>query len=539
MKKLQKYVLKEVLKAFVPALLVFVLVVSLGFCVQLLHDGLDVVRLAGLPQYLLSLSVPLVLPSAFLVAVIIGFGRLAADNELTAIRVGGVSLFHVLLPVGALSVLLSVVAIYLHFETVPRARVNIELLKYEAIKQVLIDKVALSSQRQFTFAPFHIQYQEFRDGRMRNVLILETQAGVPKAIITASAGTIELDPTRREFIRVRLSDCAVTRLRADEAGGPVTFQAGEATLPVRAAPELGDVGSRLKHLGLPELLVQWAELSAAVSSHEEHYKDPNTVGHDAAREIKALHAKLAEHDQALDQHNKDLMKLTQEDRPKYQRTIELKEEEIAAAQTQKELLEKQQVAYTDEIKKIEDQTGVARPNFDRIVELQKLLASVKERMEGLNVKMEEAQAEIKSANSNLREGKTERRELEIKVAKVAADQAQVQSQIRRHNEIRSRALLQDDLRSLNIRIHKRLSQALAVFVFAMVGMPLGIMTRRRSIMVAVGISFAIVLFLFYPFLIVGQIAADNGVLPTPLAMWSGNGVTLLIGLGLTISVLRK
>ena len=64
----------------------------------------------GLPRYLLSLSLPMVLPSAFLTAVVIGFARLSADNEVTAIRVGGINLAHVIWPVGALAFVLRCVA---------------------------------------------------------------------------------------------------------------------------------------------------------------------------------------------------------------------------------------------------------------------------------------------------------------------------------------------------------------------------------------------------------------------------------------------
>ena len=52
-------------------------------------------------------------------------------------------------------------------------------------------------------------------------------------------------------------------------------------------------------------------------------------------------------------------------------------------------------------------------------------------------------------------------------------------------------------------------------------------------------SFGVVLLLFYPFLIIGQMAAESGLLPTVPAMWSGNALTFMIGLALTVHVLRK
>ena len=97
---------------------------------------------------------------------------------------------------------------------------------------------------------------------------------------------------------------------------------------------------------------------------------------------------------------------------------------------------------------------------------------------------------------------------------------------------------QDQLNSLRIRIHKRLVQAASVFLFALIGIPLGILAGGRSVMTAFGLSFAIVLLVFYPFVIFGQVAAETGALPIAPAMWAGNFFVLIIGAVLTAKVMR-
>ena len=98
---------------------------------------------------------------------------------------------------------------------------------------------------------------------------------------------------------------------------------------------------------------------------------------------------------------------------------------------------------------------------------------------------------------------------------------------------------QEDLRDIRMRIHKRLSQALSVLTFALLGIPLGITAGRRSVMIAFGLSFAIVLVVFYPLLILGQVAAEAGTLPLVPAIWGGNAMTLAIGAFLSVKVLRR
>ena len=140
MKKLQRYVLLSTAKAFLPAFIALVLLMAVGFCMQLLHQGLDVVRLVTLLRLVFAYSVPMVLPSAFLTAVIMTFGRLAADNELTAVRAAGIRMFRVVHPLLWAACGLAVVAAYFQFETVPRAQGSLRAMKYEALKQILLDK---------------------------------------------------------------------------------------------------------------------------------------------------------------------------------------------------------------------------------------------------------------------------------------------------------------------------------------------------------------------------------------------------------------
>ncbi|MHC5034980.1 MAG: hypothetical protein ACYTFZ_08080, partial [Planctomycetota bacterium] len=70
MKKLQRYFLLSTLKALIPAFAALVLLMVVGLCMQLLREGLDIVRLSPLVPPVFAYCIPIVLPSAFLTAVI-------------------------------------------------------------------------------------------------------------------------------------------------------------------------------------------------------------------------------------------------------------------------------------------------------------------------------------------------------------------------------------------------------------------------------------------------------------------------------------
>ncbi len=539
MNKLQSYVIKEVLKAFVPAFLVLALIMVLGFCVQLLHEGLDVVRLRGLPLHLVSYSVPVVLPSAFLTAVIVAFGRLSADNEITAMRVAGVHLLRIILPVCVLALLLSGVAGYFQFQAVPRARRSIKLLKYDAVKQILMEKVALNAQRQFSFYPCHVQYDDFRNDEMVEVFIVEAPHGAPRTIITAASGTITPDPNSQEFVLLKLRDCAVTWLDVEGLGAPRAMATREIVMSVKVAPPLKKISTDVKYLPLPDLLRRLGELRKAAGQHTEIFRDPDRKGDELRDRINEINIQSADLTQIRERHAKKLDKLRQDDLRELHRLVELKEKEIKSAKEHLDILTVQKASYLSKIEQLRQEMKEGSAGFDSIVQLQNRLREANSGTETMNDKIAEAKSAIKKARTQIQETHGEVGEIGEELALLDKDIRELK---RRREDLRKQHALvqqQEDLREVEIRIHKRLAQAAAVFVFATIGIPLGIMSRRRSIMVAFGISFSIVLVLFYPFLILGQIVSELGLFPVTPAMWSGNALTLLIGLLLTAVVLSK
>jgi len=72
------------------------------------------------------------IPWAFLSAVLLVFGRMSSDNELTGFRVAGMSLTRVSMPVFALGALLSAGCLWLNLEVAPLAKLNSKNIKTRA-----------------------------------------------------------------------------------------------------------------------------------------------------------------------------------------------------------------------------------------------------------------------------------------------------------------------------------------------------------------------------------------------------------------------
>lgn len=532
MKKLQRYFLLSTLKALIPAFAALVLLMVVGLCMQLLREGLDIVRLSPLVPPVFAYCIPIVLPSAFLTAVIMTFGRFSADNELIAVRAAGVPLSSIVYPVLGAALVLSLIAAGFQFEAVPRARARIKELEYAALKQILLDKVALSGKRQFSFGPAHIQYDDYRDGEMKGLVVLEAGGRRP-TVITAASCTIRADPERSERIIFEMRDCVLTPLDRQDYGAPRT-RGVRYTYFVKVAPDPEEIRTHRKHLSLIPLLRELGRLRERLAE-QPRFDNPRAETEEERAQRDRLNVRIRRLDTALaavrEKHRKYSVQV-----PRL-RSEEIETDRALIADAEQQLADLQQ-QQADTTKRLDEmQEGEA--DLARLVELRKL-------QQGLRAKIEATKQEIEELRSAVAEAEAVIQEAAARSAGLQSDLAELQQH--RHVLVSERAELnqtirladdQQELRAIAIRIHKRLAQAISVLAFALIGIPLGIMASRRSVMVAFGISFAIVLMIFYPFLILGQVAAEAGTLPVLPAMWAGNIFTFLIGGTLMAKVLRQ
>ncbi len=95
-------------------------------------------------------------------------------------------------------------------------------------------------------------------------------------------------------------------------------------------------------------------------------------------------------------------------------------------------------------------------------------------------------------------------------------------------EIKKLKIMNIDIAPLLTELHKKISLAFSSLAFIMVGLPLGIKTRRTE--KSIGFAISLCLIVCYYILLVGAEALSlRGILPAGIAMWSAN--LLLMGTG--------
>ena len=135
-----RYIGKQVLYGTLFAILVLSLVLVLGNLFKQIRPLL-VDKQAPLWMVLrfvmdvLPFSLMFTIPWGFLTAVLLVFGRVSSDQEITSFRVAGVSLTRLVVPVFVIAALLSAACLWLNMNVVPQAKSSLTDLLYEQARR--------------------------------------------------------------------------------------------------------------------------------------------------------------------------------------------------------------------------------------------------------------------------------------------------------------------------------------------------------------------------------------------------------------------
>jgi len=208
MRILNRYILIDYLILFFTALGLITFVMTVGSmlkAVDLMSRGISpmlIVRFffQNIP-YILSFSMPI----SILFSALLLFGRLSMDNEISAMKACGMSLWRLVSPLIVLSVLLTGICLYINCEVAPNAKyANKKLLHSVGVDEPL---KLLEEGRFIKDFPNLMIYVGRKDGnQVKDVVAYETtDEGRIKRSVRAERGEIEADHINK-ILRVSLYD---------------------------------------------------------------------------------------------------------------------------------------------------------------------------------------------------------------------------------------------------------------------------------------------------------------------------------------------
>lgn len=193
MKTLDRYVIREMLGPFLVGVVGFILVLA----VDLLFTMVDLIINKGVPMWavlkLMLYKLPSLLVLTFPVSTLFGtamaLGRLSKDNELTALRTSGVTIFRIAAPILIVSVLVSILSFVTNEKIVPHAN----YVSNNIIRQIIYKQPLPEVKENVFFKDAHNRYYYARRVNMKNksmegVMVYEiTDEKFPRVILADSA----------------------------------------------------------------------------------------------------------------------------------------------------------------------------------------------------------------------------------------------------------------------------------------------------------------------------------------------------------------
>ncbi len=120
------YVLREFGKAFGIFLLIYTFAFLAIYCGQALREGATLITVFSLMPRLFPLISPLALPLSVITGILISYGKLAENNEIVGAQASGVHPFWTAIPALIVSILCSVITVYLNADILTSSVASIE-----------------------------------------------------------------------------------------------------------------------------------------------------------------------------------------------------------------------------------------------------------------------------------------------------------------------------------------------------------------------------------------------------------------------------
>lgn len=204
--------------------------------------------------YLIPLSLTLTIPVGVLVATMLVFGRMSANNEITAMRACGVSILQIISPLIVLSFVLSCFCLYLQLQMGPAyAEEAFKLLKAIAVTRPL-SIIEPGTPIEYQGSSIYIGDAN-SDYTIKDVQIFQFSKDKQqlKKDITAASGQVKVDEEKQHLI-IELADASIVQYSKDKKHPDRTFtEKFQLTLDYGKKANDIKIGKKIKFLTYNEI----------------------------------------------------------------------------------------------------------------------------------------------------------------------------------------------------------------------------------------------------------------------------------------------
>lgn len=209
---LDRYVGRQIMTSAFFAIMIILIILILG---QVFKDILQelakrpdlslvfVFKFVGL---VIPIALSLAIPFSFLTSILLTFGKLSADSEMVSMRMAGLSMGRICLPVAFIALFFTVICGWINLSLTPWAKSEMEGMKNTLINKAKRDPLLLVQDKKvMDDFPGYLLYADKEGDELRNFQMVKTTGSTPEAIAVARSARLSVDLEKDELV-VEMSD---------------------------------------------------------------------------------------------------------------------------------------------------------------------------------------------------------------------------------------------------------------------------------------------------------------------------------------------
>jgi lipopolysaccharide export system permease protein len=196
-------ILWELTKVFLMSLVgITGILLMAGIVAEASQQGLGPAQILEAIPLLIPSTLPYTIPATTLFATCVVYGRLAADNEILAIKAAGINLITVVWPGLFLGIVMSVVTMGLYYRSIPYTHRLLREMVYNDAEELLYSMLARQKSISHSSMPYSMWVRDVQGRKLIEPLIRRHNPHDPSQIDVAQAkeGELQVDMAHKQLL---------------------------------------------------------------------------------------------------------------------------------------------------------------------------------------------------------------------------------------------------------------------------------------------------------------------------------------------------
>jgi lipopolysaccharide export system permease protein len=233
----QRMILWELLKVFLMSLVgITGILLMAGIVAEASQHGLGPGQILEAIPLLIPSTLPYTIPATTLFACCVVYGRLAADNEILAIKSAGINLIKVVTPALLLGIVMSAVTMGLYYRIIPYTHSLLRAMAFRDAEEFIYTRLRQTKQVSHSSMPFSMYVQDVQGRKLIGALVIGRDPhGKVQFVAFAQSAEVRVD-LNRKVVLVHMRDGQVS----GNDGSPGEFK--EQMFPIDMPANFGSDG---------------------------------------------------------------------------------------------------------------------------------------------------------------------------------------------------------------------------------------------------------------------------------------------------------